>query len=236
MYVSFVYIYIYIKHSYIFKKIGKWNKWTKIFLQPLGIVVSTLLNHVMIQLLVSVHFYETSSSEPSRMQVRQQVLNECSVTILVFSSKPLRPIMQELMLVLSKRSCGKDFDPFLRLTFPWMVGELTIEGQSCLLELTWAISRCSHAQQWHQGQRSPRKVVGGANSHLESNPIPTRDAQRAQTNLIHPRTQEPQRDWDRTAFGHLLWRYRSAVDCHRDRGSGCSRLGYGISHLGGGRH
>ena len=179
MYVSFMYIHIY--HSYIFKKIGKWNKWTKIFLQPLGIVVSTLLNHVMIQLLVSVHFYETSSSEPSRMQVRQQVLNECSVTILVFSSKPLRPIMQELMLVLSKRSCGKDFDPFLRLTFPWMVGELTIEGQSCLLELTWAISRCSHAQQWHQGQRSPRKVVGGANSHLESNPIPTRDAQRAQT-------------------------------------------------------
>ena len=49
------------------KEIGKLNKWTKIFLQPLGIVVSTLLNHVMIQLLVSVHFYATSSSEPSRM-------------------------------------------------------------------------------------------------------------------------------------------------------------------------
>ena len=33
-----------------------------------------------------------------------------------------------------------------------------------------------------QGQRrSPSKMVGGANSHLESNPIPTRDAQRAQT-------------------------------------------------------
>ena len=25
----------------------------------------------------------------------------------------------------------------------------------------------------------------------------------------------------------------SAVDCHMDRGSGCSRLGYGISPLGG---
>ena len=35
-----------------------------------------------------------------------------------------------------------------------------------------------------------------------------------------------------------LWRYGLAVDCCRGRGSGCSRLGYGISHtpLGGGRH
>ena len=33
-----------------------------------------------------------------------------------------------------------------------------------------------------QGQRrSPNKMVGGAKSHLESNPIPTRDTQRAQT-------------------------------------------------------
>ena len=33
-----------------------------------------------------------------------------------------------------------------------------------------------------QGQRrSPNKMVGGAKSHLESNPIPARDAQRAQT-------------------------------------------------------
>ena len=35
---------------------------------------------------------------------------------------------------------------------------------------------------------------------------------------------------------HFLWRYRSAVDCRRDRGSGCSRLGYGISLLGGNHH
>ena len=34
----------------------------------------------------------------------------------------------------------------------------------------------------------------------------------------------------------LLWRYGSAVDCHRDRGSGYSRPGYGISPLRGGRH
>ena len=46
-----------------------------------------------------------------------------------------------------------------------------------------------------QGQRrSPNKMVGGAKSHLESNPIPTRDAQMAQTNLVHTRTQRPHRD------------------------------------------
>ena len=31
-------------------------------------------------------------------------------------------------------------------------------------------------------------MVGGVNSHLESNLIPTRDTQRAQTNLVHTRT------------------------------------------------
>ena len=34
----------------------------------------------------------------------------------------------------------------------------------------------------------------------------------------------------------LLQRYGSAVDCHRGRGSGCSRHGYSISSLGGGHH
>ena len=74
-------------------------------------------------------------------------------------------------------------------------------------------------------RRNPRKTVGGANSHLESNPIPARDAQWAQTNLVCTRTQEPHRDWDRTVFEHLLWRYGSAVDCRRGRGSGWSRRG-----------
>ena len=47
-------------------------------------------------------------------------------------------------------------------------------------------------------------------------------------------------DWtelkDVTVFECLLRRYGSAVDCCRSRGSGCSRPGYGISPLGGGRH
>ena len=43
-----------------------------------------------------------------------------------------------------------------------------------------------HAQ---EQRRSPSKMVGGAKSGLESNPIPTRDTQRVQTNLVHTRTQ-----------------------------------------------
>ena len=85
-------------------------------------------------------------------------------------------------------------------------------------------------------RRSPSKMKGGAKSQLESNPIPTRDAQRAQINLGHTRTQRTHRDWDRIVSEYLPQRYRSAVDCCRGRASGCSRPGYGISLLGGGRH
>ena len=46
-----------------------------------------------------------------------------------------------------------------------------------------------------QGQRrSPSKMVGEVNSYLESNPIPARDAQRAQANLEHTRTQRCHKD------------------------------------------
>ena len=74
--------------------------------------------------------------------------------------------------------------------------------------------------------------------HLESNPIPTRDAKRVQTNLVYPRTQlhHRDRDRDRTVFEQILRRYGSAVDCPRERDSVCSRLGYGISPLGRGQH
>ena len=46
----------------------------------------------------------------------------------------------------------------------------------------------------HCYYRLSQQDVGGANSRLKSNPIPTRDAQRAQTNFVHTRTQEPHRD------------------------------------------
>ena len=68
-------------------------------------------------------------------------------------------------------------------------------------------------------------MVGEVKSYLESNPIPARDVQRAQTYLVRTRTQRPHREWVRTAFGCLLRRYGSAGDCFRGRGSGCSRPG-----------
>ena len=62
--------------------------------------------------------------------------------------------------------------------------------------------------------------------HLESNPLPARNAQRAQTNLVHTRIQGAHRDWARTVFECLLQRYGSAVDCCRGRGSGAADLGW----------
>ena len=46
-----------------------------------------------------------------------------------------------------------------------------------------------------QGQRrSLSKMIGRAKLHLESNPIPARDAWRAHKNLVHTKTQRPHRD------------------------------------------
>ena len=42
-------------------------------------------------------------------------------------------------------------------------------------------------------RRSSSKMVGGAKLHLESNPIPIRDAQRAQTHRAYQDPETPQR-------------------------------------------
>ena len=41
---------------------------------------------------------------------------------------------------------------------------------------------------------SPSYIVGGTKLHLESNLLCARDTQRAQTNLVHTRTQRPHED------------------------------------------
>ena len=83
-----------------------------------------------------------------------------------------------------------------------------------------------------QGQRGrSNEMVGGMKSCLESNCVPARNARRTQTNLVCTRTLRPHRDWARTVFEYLLWRYGSAVDCCRGRGSGCSRPRYDIALL-----
>ena len=72
-----------------------------------------------------------------------------------------------------------------------------------------------------QGQR----MVGWAISCLESNPIPTRNARRAQTKpCVHQYPETPQR-LSQTClwvFECFLWRNRSVVACCGDKGSGCS--------------
>ena len=88
----------------------------------------------------------------------------------------------------------------------------------------------------HQGKiphvqeqrRSPNKVVGQAKSHLESNPICTRDAWRPQTKqCAHQDTETPQR-LSQTCCGgfeRLLGRHLSAAAWLKGRASGCSRAG-----------
>ena len=95
-----------------------------------------------------------------------------------------------------------------------------------------------------QGYRiSPRKMVGGTKSCLESNPIPARDAQRAQTKPWLYQDQETPQRLSQTCLWvfecYLLQRYGSAVACLRGRGSGYRRPGHiacGISPIGGGHH
>ena len=80
-----------------------------------------------------------------------------------------------------------------------------------------------------QGQRrSPKKTVGGAKLTLESNPIPTRDAQRAQTKpCVHQDPGIPQDTEPDLPLSVLvsLAESRAGVTCYGDRDSGCSRPG-----------
>ena len=72
--------------------------------------------------------------------------------------------------------------PFNKLFYKFFV-------QKAVAALCWSSHEEIPHTQWQR--RNPSKMVGGANLHLESNPTPARDAQRAQTYLVHPGT--PQR-------------------------------------------
>ena len=60
-----------------------------------------------------------------------------------------------------------------------------IQGQERQLRFAGGSEEILHVQ---EQRRSPSKMVGVPNWHSESNPIPARDAQRAQTNLVRTRT------------------------------------------------
>ena len=89
-----------------------------------------------------------------------------------------------------------------------------------------------------QGQRrSPSKMVGVVKSHLESDHIPTRDDQRAQTKpCAHQETLQTLSQTCHWVYECLLQSYGSSVACCRGRSSGGSRSGCGISLFGGGCH
>ena len=115
------------------------------------------------------------------------------------------------------------------MALEWLWGDTPLWGQRSPSKMTdmgmvaaWHWSDFEEISNVQGQRRSPSKMVGGARLRLESNPIPTRDAQRAQTHLVSTRTQRPHRDWARTVFG---CRCRSAVDCRRGRGSGAVDLG-----------
>ena len=81
---------------------------------------------------------------------------------------------------------------------------------------------------------APKKMVGGVKSHLESNPIPSRDAWRPQAEpCVYQYPEIPQR-LSQTClwvFECLLRRRGSSVTCHRDKCSGCIRPGsYTVCH------
>ena len=71
-----------------------------------------------------------------------------------------------------------------------------LQNYSSLLNNHQQENAGSHQKKISQirGQRSHSKTVGGAKSHLESNPIPARDAQRVQKNpCAHQDPETPQR-------------------------------------------
>ena len=71
-------------------------------------------------------------------------------------------------------------------------------SKGCMaLEQIWGDTPISRAKEKSQ-QDGKSKIV------FRINPISDRDAQRAQTSLVHTRTQRPHRDWNRTVFECLL--------------------------------
>jgi hypothetical protein len=80
-----------------------------------------------------------------------------------------------------------------------------------------------------QGQKkTPIKMVEGEKSRLESNPIPTRDTQRAEKKSLCASGSRDSTEIEPNlplSVECLLQRRASALACHRDRGSGCSRPG-----------
>ena len=88
------------------------------------------------------------------------------------------------------------------------------------------------------------KIMGSTIPHLQNQtPFPPQTLRGPKQTLCPPGPRDPT-ETETKLFECLLWRYGSAVDCHRGSSVGaahfgmvgCSRLQYGITPLGGGHH
>ena len=73
-------------------------------------------------------------------------------------------------------------------------GGAAADPRRCGVVAVWRWSNFGETPHVQGQRRSPSNMEGVARLHLESNPIPIRDAQSAQRNLVHTRTQRPHRD------------------------------------------
>ena len=104
-------------------------------------------------------------------------------------------------------SCSRSVNLYLtprwqsRTCTPLFLWEL--QNHNSLLNNHWQENVGFHQKKIphiQEQRRNLSKTIGGVKMHLESNPLPTRDAQRAKTNLVCTRTQRLHRDWARTVW------------------------------------
>ena len=109
------------------------------------------------------------------------------------------------------------------------------DGRTCAHLLLWELrnyNSLSNRQQENvgshqketphvQGQRrNPRKMVVGGEISFRITPYTRQRCLEGSNKLCGTGTQRPHRDWTRTVFVCLLWRYGSAGTCRRGGGSG----------------
>ena len=99
----------------------------------------------------------------------------------------------------------------------------------------WHWSKFEGIPQFQGQRRSPSKMVR-AKSFLESTPYLTEMLRGLKQALCTPGLRDPTETETELCLSVSWIRYGSPVACHKGRGSGCSRLGYGIRPFGVGHH
>ena len=104
----------------------------------------------------------------------------CCPQVMVLNQKPLNLVLHSIVL------CHKDLHLFSAIKASLSCTPLGYFKYTLVTELEWWLRDAGvtlrRYPQVEVQRRSPSKMVGGAKSHLESNLIPVRDAQRVQTN------------------------------------------------------